>query len=380
DTSRRRVHCDERWPRPRRLPAGGAGDRSCPRAVGTRAGRHPPPRRVSRGIARGERLRPAAGAGAPSGSQGVRLRARPPHPRSLHSARRRSGLPLHDRARRSAVARVVPRPPRRRGGRERPPREARGPLPGQVLRREGGRGGGACGARSPHGRRTPRAWGLGAGDWGSVEWDRRAARALLARTPKPQPPAPSPASRRPAASRSSSPTSRGGGSADGRTAWSALPRRTPAAPPSRPATAWTRTKCASWSSASSPPRSRRTTSMAGRAWCSCRRRSWSAGLGGPDPRPLTPVLVGPTGVGKTAAAVALAAVTPLTVISADARQVYRGLDIGTAKPDAATLARVPHRGVDLVDVGERYSAGRFAREAAAWLADLRAAGRWAVVV
>lgn len=103
-------------------------------------------------------------------------------------------------------------------------------------------------------------------------------------------------------------------------------------------------------------------------------------MGGPDPRPLTPVLVGPTGVGKTAAAVALAAVTPLTVISADARQVYRGLDIGTAKPDAETLARVPHRGVDLVDVGERYSAGRFAREAAAWLADLRAAGRWAVVV
>jgi len=92
------------------------------------------------------------------------------------------------------------------------------------------------------------------------------------------------------------------------------------------------------------------------------------------------VLVGPTGVGKTAVAVALAAVTPLTVISADARQVYRGLDIGTAKPDAETLARVPHRGVDLVDVGERYSAGRFAREAAAWLADLRAAGRWAVVV
>jgi tRNA dimethylallyltransferase len=97
-------------------------------------------------------------------------------------------------------------------------------------------------------------------------------------------------------------------------------------------------------------------------------------------RPLTPVIVGPTGVGKTAVAVALAAVTPLTVISADARQVYRGLDIGTAKPDRETLARVPHRGLDLVEVGERYSAGRFAREAAAWLAELHAAGRRAVVV
>jgi tRNA dimethylallyltransferase len=103
-------------------------------------------------------------------------------------------------------------------------------------------------------------------------------------------------------------------------------------------------------------------------------------LDAPDARPLTPVLVGPTAVGKTAVAVALAAVTPLTVISADARQVYRGLDIGTAKPDTETLARVPHRGVNLVDVGERYSAGRFAREAAGWLAELRAARRWTVVV
>src|SRR5947207_13960546 len=92
-------------------------------------------------------------------------------------------------------------------------------------------------------------------------------------------------------------------------------------------------------------------------------------------RPLTPVLVGPTGVGKTAVAVALAALTPVTVISADARQVYRGLDIGTAKPDRATQARVPHRGLDLVAPGARYSAGRFARDAASWIAETRAAGR-----
>ena len=96
--------------------------------------------------------------------------------------------------------------------------------------------------------------------------------------------------------------------------------------------------------------------------------------------PLTPVLVGPTAVGKTAVALALAVLRPLTVISADARQVYRGLDIGTAKPDAAARARVPHLGLDLVDPGERYSAGRFARDAAGWIHDVRAAGRRPLVV
>jgi len=105
-------------------------------------------------------------------------------------------------------------------------------------------------------------------------------------------------------------------------------------------------------------------------------------LAAPSPQPPTPtpVLVGPTGVGKTAVAVALAALTPVTVISADARQVYRGLDIGTAKPDRATRARVPHRGLDLVAPGERYSAGRFARDAASWIAETRAASREPIVV
>jgi tRNA dimethylallyltransferase len=65
---------------------------------------------------------------------------------------------------------------------------------------------------------------------------------------------------------------------------------------------------------------------------------------------------------------------PITVISADARQVYRGLDIGTAKPDQGTLTRVPHRGLDLVNPGERYSAGRFARDAAQWIAETRTSG------
>ena len=97
-------------------------------------------------------------------------------------------------------------------------------------------------------------------------------------------------------------------------------------------------------------------------------------------RPLVPVLVGPTAVGKTAVAAALAAHAPVTVISADARQIYRGLDIGTAKPDPDTLARVPHRGLDVVDPGEPYSAGRFARDAAGWVAEALVGGRLPVVV
>ena len=97
-------------------------------------------------------------------------------------------------------------------------------------------------------------------------------------------------------------------------------------------------------------------------------------------RPLTPVMVGPTGVGKTAVAAELAKLRPVTVVSADARQVYRHLDIGTAKPSPELRAAVPHLGLDLIELGERYSAGRFAREAAAWLHEVRASGREPVVV
>src|SRR5436309_15052145 len=97
------------------------------------------------------------------------------------------------------------------------------------------------------------------------------------------------------------------------------------------------------------------TCTAAPAWCSSPKRNWNGGLAVPDTRHQTPVLVGPTGVGKTAVAVALAAHTPLTVISADARQVYRGLDIGTAKPDRETEARVPHRGLEPGGPGERDS-------------------------
>jgi len=93
-----------------------------------------------------------------------------------------------------------------------------------------------------------------------------------------------------------------------------------------------------------------------------------------------PVVVGPTAVGKTAVGLALAAHWPLEIISADSRQVYRRLDIGTAKPTRKERARVPHHGLDLVDPGTRYSAGHFARDAEGWLADIRARQRMPVVV
>jgi tRNA dimethylallyltransferase len=93
-----------------------------------------------------------------------------------------------------------------------------------------------------------------------------------------------------------------------------------------------------------------------------------------------PVLVGPTAVGKTAVALALTAYWPLEIISADSRQVYRRLDIGTAKPSAKERARTPHHGVDVVDPGSRYSAGHFARDAVKWLVDIRARGKQPMVV
>jgi tRNA dimethylallyltransferase len=92
------------------------------------------------------------------------------------------------------------------------------------------------------------------------------------------------------------------------------------------------------------------------------------------------VIVGPTGVGKTAVAVALAARTPIEVVSADSRQVYRGMDIATAKPTAEERRAVAHHLVDVTDPGDPYHAARFAREARVAIEAIRARGRLPVVV
>jgi tRNA dimethylallyltransferase len=93
-----------------------------------------------------------------------------------------------------------------------------------------------------------------------------------------------------------------------------------------------------------------------------------------------PVILGPTAVGKTAVALALTSCWPLEVISADSRQVYRRLDIGTAKPTPKDRARLPHHGLDLINPGGRYSAGHFARDAAGWLTNIRGRGKLPVIV
>jgi tRNA dimethylallyltransferase len=92
------------------------------------------------------------------------------------------------------------------------------------------------------------------------------------------------------------------------------------------------------------------------------------------------VICGPTGVGKTATAVHLAARLAIEVVSADSRQVYRGMDVATGKPTAAEQAAVPHHLLDVIEPDERYHAARFRREAISSIDAIRARGRLPVVV
>ncbi len=92
------------------------------------------------------------------------------------------------------------------------------------------------------------------------------------------------------------------------------------------------------------------------------------------------VICGPTGAGKSALATELAERYGAIILSADSRQIYRGFDVGTAKPTTRDQSRVPHRGIDVADPGERYSAARWADEARSWIADARADGRPVVIV
>ena len=94
-----------------------------------------------------------------------------------------------------------------------------------------------------------------------------------------------------------------------------------------------------------------------------------------SPKPPAICLMGPTASGKTDLAVALAERFPLDIVSVDSAMVYRGMDIGTAKPDAVTLVRAPHRLIDLIDPDQSYSAGRFRTDALAAMAAITARGR-----
>jgi tRNA dimethylallyltransferase len=92
------------------------------------------------------------------------------------------------------------------------------------------------------------------------------------------------------------------------------------------------------------------------------------------------VLAGPTASGKTAVALALARRLPLEVISVDSALVYRGMDIGTAKPTAAERAAVPHHLIDILDPAEAYSAARFVDDATRLAREIRARGRLPLLV
>lgn len=97
-------------------------------------------------------------------------------------------------------------------------------------------------------------------------------------------------------------------------------------------------------------------------------------------KPTLLVLAGPTASGKSALALKLAARLPVEVVSLDSVQVYRGLDIGSAKPSTAERARLPHHAIDLVDPDARYSTAEWLQAADAAIADIRARDRFPLVV
>jgi tRNA dimethylallyltransferase len=90
--------------------------------------------------------------------------------------------------------------------------------------------------------------------------------------------------------------------------------------------------------------------------------------------------MGPTASGKTDIAISLCKRFPLDIVSVDSALVYRGMDIGTAKPDAETLRRTPHRLIDIRDPEESYSAGDFVRDAHIEIDRIQAAGRIPLLV
>ncbi len=96
--------------------------------------------------------------------------------------------------------------------------------------------------------------------------------------------------------------------------------------------------------------------------------------------PVAICVMGPTASGKTDLALELVERLPCDIISVDSSQVYRGMDIGTAKPDAATRARAPHRLIDIRDPAEPYSAADFRRDALEEMHAIVAAGRIPLLV
>lgn len=95
---------------------------------------------------------------------------------------------------------------------------------------------------------------------------------------------------------------------------------------------------------------------------------------------LVPIIVGPTAVGKTGLALALAAHWDVEIVSADSRQIYRYMDIGTAKPTPAEQARAPHYFIDVKNPDEAYNAGAFGKDARKKIAEIQARNKLPLVV
>ncbi len=105
-----------------------------------------------------------------------------------------------------------------------------------------------------------------------------------------------------------------------------------------------------------------------------------SGSGGSADAPALLILAGPTASGKTEIGIALAQALGGEIVSADARQIYRYLDIGTAKPTPEERAAAPHHLIGVADPDEPYSAGRYAREAAAVIRDVHSRGKLPILV
>ncbi len=97
-------------------------------------------------------------------------------------------------------------------------------------------------------------------------------------------------------------------------------------------------------------------------------------------RPPAIFLMGPTASGKTGVAVELVQHLPLEIVSVDSALVYRGMDIGTAKPDTETLRKAPHQLIDLIDPTEAYSAARFCEDALRAMDEISARGHVPLLV
>ncbi len=99
-----------------------------------------------------------------------------------------------------------------------------------------------------------------------------------------------------------------------------------------------------------------------------------------SPKPKVVAVVGPTASGKTAAGIAIARRFGGEVVSADSRQIYRGMDVGTAKPTASEMAAVPHHLIDIKDPDEDYTVAEYKRDADAAIKDILARGKLPILV